>query len=427
MQLKNKNKKAISIALAAATSSLLANAAVGEENDVGWEIDTSVLYYGEQDDRVEDTSLALRIARRFEDGRAFVAGLSTDSLTGASPTGAVPLNEPQTFTRPSARGQYVTQPGEIPLDDSFKDSRVAGYVSWTQPFGENWTANVGASFSTEYDYEHLGFNASLARDFNNKNTTVAAGFAYAQDELDPEGGAPMPLSEMRGVGDTSNKLSGTQDKSVTDLLIGVTQILNERMLLQVNYSFSQSDDYHNDPFKFLTVLASSGAPVVGPDGLYSYRFESRPDERTKHSLFTKLKTYIGGGALDTSYRFMTDDWGINSHTLDMRYRFNISERNYIEPHLRFYQQSEADFYQANLIAGDTVPNEASADYRLAEFTGTTFGVKVGHKFNNGNEASARLEWYNQDGTAKLAGVPGGANVFPELDAVIFQVSYRFHL
>ena len=50
----------------------------------------------------------------------------------------------------------------------------------------------------------------------------------------------------------------------------------------------------NDPFKFLTVLDASGDPVEGPDGLNSYRFEKRPDARSKHSLFAKSKTYIGG-------------------------------------------------------------------------------------------------------------------------------------
>jgi len=402
-------------------------ALAAETEDVGWEIDTSALFYGEQDDRVEDTSFALRVARLFEDGRQLTFGLTLDSLTGATPTGAVPLDQAQTFTRPSARGQYVTDVGELPLDDTFKDSRTAGYVNWTQPFGDDWSASVGLSFSTEYDYQHLGFNSSVSREVNAGNTTLSAGIAYAQDEWDPQGGIPIPLAEMNGTGITTNKMDATQDKTVADILFGVTQVISERMIAQVNYSFSQSDDYLNDPFKILTVLDANGDPVAGPAGLNSYRFENRPDERTQHSLFVKLKTYVGGGTLDTSYRYLTDDWGIDSHTVDVRYRFNISDRDYLEPHFRVYQQSEADFYQANLIAGAPLPQEASADYRLAEFTGTTFGLKYGHKFNNGNEASARVEWYNQSGDAKLVGVNNSRDVFPELDALIFQISYRFRL
>jgi len=426
MQLKK--KKSIAAALATATTTLMTHAATADVNDAGWEIDTSILYYGEQDDRVKDTSFATRIARQFEDGRQLTFGLAVDSLTGATPNGAVALDIPQTFTRPSANGQYVTAPGDLPLDDSFKDSRTAGYLNWSQPFGDAWSYSAGLSFSTEYDYEHFGINSSISRDFNKKNTTLSAGFAYAQDEWDPEGGVPLPLSELRGVGDQSNKTSTNPEKTVVDILFGVTQVINDRMVAQINYSYSKSDDYLNDPFKFLTVLDNAGQPVAGPAGLFSYRFENRPQERTKHSLFMKLKTFIRGGALDTSYRYLTDDWGIDSHTFDMRYRFNLNAQNYIEPHVRYYIQSEADFYQANLSSTQPLPQEASADYRLAKFTGTTLGLKFGHKFANESEVSARVEWYQQDGKAKLEGVVGSStDVFPDLDAVIFQLSYRFRL
>jgi hypothetical protein len=426
MQLKKK-KTSIAAALAAATSTLLAGSAVAQEQDVGWEIDTSVLYYGEQDDRVEDVSFTTRVARRWDDGRQFTLGITLDSLTGATPTGATPSNQPQTFTRPSARGQYTTPAGELPIDDTFKDSRTAGYLSWTQPFAEDWRGSVGVSFSTEYDYEHIGFNGSLARDINNGNTTVSGGFAYAQDEWDPQGDVPIALAEMGGIDDESNKIAGTQDKTVMDLLVGVTQVINQNTIVQVNYSYSQSEDYLNDPFKFLSVLDANGDNIPGQAGLNSYRFENRPDERTKHAVFAKMKTFVRGGALDASYRFHTDDWGIDSHTLDARYRFNLSERYYAEPHIRFYQQSEADFFQANLVAGAPLPIEASADYRLGEFTGTTIGIKLGRKLNNGSEVSGRLEYYSQSGDAKLVGVSQSSNVFPDLDAVIFQLNYRFHL
>lgn len=425
MQLKGK-RPPLSLALATATSGLLAAAgAVVADDDVGWEFNSSVLYYGEQDNRVEDTSLALTGTRRFEDGRQLSLGITVDALTGASPTGAAPFDQPQTFTSPSARRHYVTAPGKTPTDDSFKDSRVAVHASWTQPFSELWSATAGVSFSTEFDYQHFGVNGSISRELDKGNRTISAGFAFARDELDPEGGVPTPFAEMRGLDDLSNKADRARDKTVTDLLLGVTQVINENMIAQLNYSFSLSDDYLNDPYKFLSVLDGNGDPIPGADGLNSYRFENRPNERTKHSLFAKLKTYIRGGALDTSYRFMTDDWGITSHTIDTRYRFNFNARSYLEPHLRFYSQSEAEFFRANLEADGSLPVTASADYRLAKFTGTTIGLKYGHRLTGGNEVSARIEWYNQNGEAKLQGVTNPRDVFPELNALILQLSYRF--
>lgn len=431
MQLKDKRRnRAIRTALAAATSSLLApmtGHAQSAADDPRWEIDSTVLYYGEQDGRVEDASIGLRARRESGDGRAFTFGLTTDTLTGATPTGAVPLGVPQTFTRPSANGSYVTPAGKLPLDDSFKDSRVAGNATWTEPLGETWMTDLGVSFSTEYDYVHLGVNGSVSKDLNRNNTTLSAGFAYASDEWDPEGGVPLPLSAMLPVGDRSNKRQATEDKNVLDILLGVSQVINERTIAQINYSYSMSDGYLNDPFKFLTVLdPATGLPVAGPGGLAGlYRFESRPDERTKHGLFGQIKVAFDSGLLATSYRFMTDDWGVDSHTLDARYKFNLNANHYVEPHLRWYRQSEADFYRANLVAGEPLPANASADYRLAELTGITAGVKYGWRMAPEREFSVRLEWYNQSGDAELEGVPAGDDVFPELDALILQVSYRF--
>jgi len=51
-----------------------------------------------------------------------------DTLTGASATGAVAQPNAQTFSRPSGDGQYTTSPNELPLDDTFRDTRVTKSV-----------------------------------------------------------------------------------------------------------------------------------------------------------------------------------------------------------------------------------------------------------------------------------------------------------
>ena len=239
----------------------------------------------------------------------------------------------------------------------------------------------------------------------------------------------MPLAAMRAVGDLSNKTGGTEDKDVLDFVIGVTQVIDAQTIAQLNYSYSDIDGYQTDPFKFLTVLDdATGLPVAGPDpGLFLYRFENRPTTRTKHNFFGKVKRATSLGIFDVSYRYMTDDWGIDSHTIDTHFRYLLTPKQYLEPHLRFYQQSEADFFRTNLLSSESIPVEASADYRLAEFTGTTVGLKYGYRFNSNRELSMKLEWYNQSGDADLRGVPISDNVFPDLDAVIFQISYRFSL
>jgi hypothetical protein len=426
--------------LAAATCSLLGTAGafpVSAQEEPTWEFDTALLYYGESDDRVQDLSLNLLARRLFADDKILSVGLVYDSLTGASPSGAIPKGEVQTFTRPSGEATYSVAPGELPLDDTFLDTRYALTAGWQQPIGRLYTGSAGISFSSEYDYTHAGMNFGLSRDFNKRNTTVSLGVALARDELDPVGGAPLPLAVMGDIGDLSSRGAATESKDVLDLLVGVTQVINENFLVQVNYSLSESSGYLNDPYKILSVVdpvtgqGIARTPAPGAQGpLHEYRFESRPDRRTKNSLFVQGKYWLDGKVLDLSWRFMTDDWGIDSHTLDAKFRWPLGEGMWLEPQLRLYTQSEADFWRASLPAGEPLPLLASADYRLAPFDAITAGLKAGWRTASGNELAVRLEYYRQEGEIPAGqlfdGQPGDA-LYPGLDAVILSVSYGFGL
>ena len=434
--MKDKSGTRLSPGLAAATCALLGSAApmvVNAQGEPRWDFDTALLYYGENDDRVEDLSLNILTRRSFLDDRYLTLGLSVDTLTGATPSGAIRQSVPQTFTRPSGNDTYTIAAGELPVDDTFRDTRVALNASWQQPWGRNLLVSVGASASNEYDYLHLGVNGRLARDFNQRNTTLSAGLALSKDTFDAVGGIPEPLTLMRDVGDLGNR-SGGQDKDVVDVVLGVSQVINRNLVVQLNYSFSDNSGYLNDPYKFVSVVDATTGDTVArtpPPGIggpsHLYRFESRPEQRTKHSLFGAAKMNLGGKVLDASYRYMTDDWDIDSHTFELRYRWPIGN-GYIEPHVRYYMQSEADFYTASIVDGIELPAHASADYRLGNFDALTLGLKYGWQTDSGRSFSVRLESYQQAGSIPgdlLIGNQAGLVEYPDLDALIVQFSYHF--
>ncbi len=134
--------------------------------------------------------------------------LTIDVLTGATPSGAVPANSVQTFTPPSGRDSYTVAPGVTPLDDTFLDTRVALSANWQQALGESMRWSAGFSASQEYDYLHLGINGRLERDFNMRNTTAYIGAAIAQDDIEPVGGAPIPLAPMREIDNSRQQARG---------------------------------------------------------------------------------------------------------------------------------------------------------------------------------------------------------------------------
>ena len=434
----------IGAALAAATWSLLGigpSVSVAAEAEPKWDIDSAFLYYGESDGRVKDLSLSAHATRDYGDERKLGLDLSVDSLTGASPNGAIATDGVQTFTSPSGRKAYSTPAGEVPLDVSFLDTRFALSGNWSQPLARLYTVNAGLGFSSEYDYQHIGANFGLTRDFNQRNTTLSAALAYAQDTIKPVGGLPLPLAQMTDVvGEEmspANRGDSSDTKNVLDVLLGFTQVLGRHTLLRVNLSYSDSSGYLTDPYKILSVvdpvtgeLIGRTAPpgTSGPAGVYLY--ESRPDSRRKEGLYAEMRHDFGGNVLQLGYRYSTDDWEVDSHTIESRLRIPFGGSNYVEPHVRYYQQTAAYFYRYSVADENPLPAFASADARLSDMDAFTVGLKYGHVTAGGNEWSARLEYYRQTARApdeQLIGNQVGNTLMPDFNAVILQFGYRFKL
>jgi hypothetical protein len=338
-----------------------------------------------------------------------------DSLTGASPNGAVPTTTPQTFTSPSGEKTYTTPANETPLDPTFRDERFALSVEWARPLGRELRSVFQGHFSGEHDYKSMGLSATLARDFNTRNTTLTGGLSYNSDEVDPVGGVPVGLSDTV----LRQRISGTESKQVIEALLGVTQVLSRTTLLQLNYTFGQDSGYLTDPYKLVSVVDAGGIP--GP-----IWHEKRPEDRTRHALYARTLTAFGRDVLNASYRYYRDDWSVNTHTVDLRYRLQVSGGHYLEPQLRYsLQSSAADFYRPYLLAGETVEH-VSADYRLATMTTTTLGLKYGIPTRRDGEFALRVAYLVQTGEDHPAGAPGqlaNQDLFPDTKAIMVQLNY----
>ena len=414
MQLKHKK---IAGLLSAATCTLLSTPLQAEEGD--WDVDSAILYYAEDDDRVQAIEPVISARKDLGDEEAVSFKLVIDSLTGASATGAVPSTQVQTFTRPSGNGTYEVSPNDTPLDDTFKDTRVAYSMNWEKPIDRNNRRNYGFNVSHEYDFTSISANAMWQHDANQKNTTYSYGVNFEYDEIEPVGDVPDELTSMND----QLKGSSSDTRTIVDLLFGVTQVIDRSSLFQINLSLSEADGYMNDPYKLVSVVdSSSGEPI---DQL----FENRPDSRSRQSLYSKYKKTLSNNDVFTaSYRYMTDDWGVDSNTFDFTYRMKFSHGYYLQPRFRYYEQSEADFYEYFLVDGESVPGEASADYRLGEMEATTVGIKFGREYDRQHSWSVRLERYEQTGDSSPSEAIGqlrDQDLYPDVTATIAQFSYSF--
>ena len=389
------------------------------------QVDTGLLYYQEDGGRVRSIDAIVKLNRDLGDERVLGAQVSVDSLTGGSPNGAVAQKSAQTFATPSGssltqtgRGEhsqvYSIAAGKQPLDTSFHDLRIAGDLNWTQPVGIGNKMSVGGHLSKEYDFISASANGMFSHDFNNKNTTLGVGASAEFDQVKAVGGAPVAGSSYT----LFRKQDGSENKRVYGAQLGVTQVIARNWITQLNLSVDRSSGYLNDPYKILSLVNPTGVTT-------GYYFESRPDTHTRRSAYLGNKLALGRSVLDLSYRYGTDDWGIDSHTVEAKYRLRLGGSAYIEPQLRWYKQNAADFYRLFLTATPT--GYMSADPRLAAFTAKTVGLKLGMPLANGQEVSVRLEGYQQDPKVRSSSLTGlsGLDLNPRLRAVVLQLDWRF--
>lgn len=399
----------------------------------GWEIDAALLWYRE-DARVQAIEGVVSGVKALSDSESINAKIVLDSLSGASASGAVAQQSAQTFTRPSGKGEYQVAAGDTPLDDTFQDTRLSLSGGWQKTLDTATKVNAGVYGSKEFDYLSLGVNGGIEWGFYKDNTTLSLSGSLGYDLFDAVGGRPVPLSTMAIRKDFATEEAfwqafdlsrerGVGDKRIGELMLGVTQILTKSTLVQFNYGLGYSSGYLNDPYKLVSVLDSSG-------NASHYLYESRPDSRLKQSAFVLGKTAFKRGVAEYSYRFTIDDWGLDSHTLEGRYRHYFAGKMgpYLQLHLRAYRQQGVDFFTPYLLQGEPTAEHISADYRIGDMDTWTLGLKTGWRLKDGDEIALRLEYYRQLPSGDASGLEGlqGLDLYPELNAAMLQLNYSWN-
>lgn len=403
-------------------------------------LDAAILYYDESGNRVRAIEPMVALTSTRQNGDVLTAKITFDSLTGATPNGATRWSGRQDFVAPiddadAATGasgtvvtnpvtgaterHYSTAPGVLPVDEGFRDHRAAIDLGYSRTIAADTRLSAGANVSIEQDYQSFSGRLGIARDLNNKTTNLSLGVNYEHDKSKPYHGIPVGLSPMSGTGNDR-----TDTKDVISAVAGVTQILRPNWLVQLNYSFGSNKGYQTDPYRILSLLD----PATG--GPLGYLYESRPRSRTRHAVYAATKLALGSFVTDLSARYSHDSWGIDSITAEIAEHVPIGSRAYIEPRLRYYHQTKADFFRYFLLAGDTLPQFASSDSRLDQFSSITAGATAGYRINDRFEIYANGAAYRQSKSGGYGTVPAGLagqKLFTGADAVIAMVGVKVKL
>ena len=275
-------------------------------------MDVTSLLYGEQG-RTQVVEPLVRFTHLMGDGESLSAQIGIDIITGASPSGALPSGVVQTHT--SASGRTITDPaGEIPLAP-FHDHRLALEADWQKPLSRFVTSNLGGHYSREKDYQSLGADGKISIDVLRRLFTLTLGGGVSHDTVFPVGGTPLGLS------DGSVVQSGSNAKDVSNVLLGVSRVLNRRWVVAINGTRTSERGYLTEPYKVISIMdAETGMPIAELT-------DKRPSTRARSSILFSSVYHLTDDVLHTSYRYYWDSWNVRSHTFDIKYRHDLRRRH----------------------------------------------------------------------------------------------------
>jgi hypothetical protein len=291
-----------------------------------------------------------------------------DAIAGATPNGQ---------PAPAGSDQVVLA--------TLHDNRKA----WNADFSRQFTGiniALGVANSRESDYTSTGWSLNTLSDCNEKNTTLLAGLAGTSDDVKVFYQAPWAR------------------KRTTDLIVGVTQLLDPQTSVSCNLTYGRATGYLNDQYKLVQKSVEVAPGIFLP---FTYG-ENRPAERTKWILLGTLNHALPAvqAALEAGYRLYHDTYGTTAHTLELSWFQHAGTQVLLVPHLRWYGQSAADFYHYRLDGTALTPSDGlphpegpfySSDYRLSDLRSVTCGLKLVWTPSTRWQLDASLERYTMSG------------------------------
>ena len=300
-----------------------------------------------------------------------------DAIAGATPNGQ---------PAPAGSDQVVLT--------QLNDRRKA----WTADFSRQFPATklaLGLANSRESDYTSTGWSVNTLTDFNQKNTTLLAGIAGTDDSVKV---FYQPAWAKKRTG---------------DVIVGVTQLLDPRTTVTFNLTWGRASGFLSDQYKLVQKNLE-----VAPGVFLPFTFgENRPDHRTRWIALAALNRSFPElhGAIDASYRFYHDSFGTDAHTLELKWLQRIGSSLILQPELRLYDQTAANFYHYRLDGTTIVPATGtprtqgpfySSDYRLSDLRTSLYGLKAIWTASARWQFDAAIEQYNMRG--KDGVTPGSA-------------------
>ncbi|WP_417548206.1 DUF3570 domain-containing protein [Marinobacter segnicrescens] len=222
----------------------------------------------------------------------------------------------------------------------------------------NSILSVSYTNSSENDYEANTLFLGITQEFFGNMTTLSIGYARGWDTV------------MAVGNDTFEEEADRQNYQ-----LGLTQVLTPNSLVGLDFEVITDEGFLENPYRQNRYIDPSDPTN------YLYQPERYPDTRTSISAALRGRYYFPWRAsLRGSYRYFTDDWGIDAHTIDLGYVHSLGPNWTLEGGVRYYTQDQADFYSDLYDYGNSQTHLAR-DKEMSTFSGLTFSAGVEYQWD----------------------------------------------
>jgi len=278
----------------------------------------------------------------------------------------------------------------------------------------NTTMRVNYVSSEESDYDAETVSFSVSQDMFGDLTTLTFGYALG-DDLVRRSDDPSFERDL--------------DKQIYSM--GLTQILTKNLISTVNFETITDEGFLNNPYRSVRYFDLSSAVA------YSYEPELYPNTRTSNALGIRARYFLPyRAAIEGEYRFFTDTWDIEGHTVSLSYIHPWNDWTFTGK-FRYHDQTGAHFY-SDLFSRSEATNFRGRDKELSPLQSYTFKLQAAYEFlsDDGNDwgflkkgkvtASLNMLHVDYDEFSDLTALqPIGSEPLYQLDADIFQIFFSF--
>lgn len=245
---------------------------------------------------------------------------------------------------------------------------------------------VGAYYSTEYNYRSIGLDAGFSKKTHDKNGEFSAKLTGYFDEVK----LIYPSEFVKGLitNNTDSTIYITGFNGRTEAIppggtsrrdkhnvpssprnsysaaFSYSQVFNPRMQGSFELDLVEQTGYLGLPFH--RVYFANGQDTI----------EKLPSQRLKLPIGFRLNYFLGDNIiLKAYYRFYVDNWGLRSHTASLEVPIKITPFFSVSPFYRYYIQTAANYfapYEKHL----TTDAFYTSNYALSAFSANLFGAGV---------------------------------------------------